>query len=184
MTTDSETPASGLTLEDVATLVDGASEIGPATAERLSRLISAHPLCADQIARLEGMASDAGLDAELEARLSAALGCSRDLDLLLESRDWRHPSEVLDPDGERGIAYRSLIRAADARIERSRSPELLLESRRKLERAEAAERAEEDLVACFVDGLLDRPPERAERLLRLADSRYRRQSSGTGAAAP
>ena len=105
--------------------------------------------------------------------LSVAASLDQALALLVDTRGWNHPSEVLDPDRSIGIPYAALIRLARAREAGSAR---MLDVRQRLEEALAAEMAEDALVDQFVARLLTLPLERAELLLGQAGRKYRNQA--------
>ncbi len=128
-----------LTLEDVAMLLSHTDHLPARVALKLPRVIGTDPRLAAHVGQLQDMAREAGLEAECRDWPEIAFLCHRDLDRLLAAEDWQHPAEVLDPDGEVGVSYRELIRAAETRARRSDDPKLP-EVRRRLKRAWAAER--------------------------------------------
>ena len=167
-----ETSSHPLTLEDVAQLADKSDQLSCATMDHLRLFVRSDELFAPQLTVLESMARDAGLG-ESNDRLYAGLQCNEELDDLLESRDWQHPAEVLDPEGTLGISYRELIRIAEARARRAEESAALDEVRDKLELALAAEKAKTYCVDAFVAALLAMDSKEAERLLRRATRAYR-----------
>jgi hypothetical protein len=165
-----------LTLEEVALVVDGLVEtLGDEGAKRLGEVIRTDPRFSADIEVLEKLAREAGLqpDGSFEY-LSAAHALHEALAMLLATDGWRHPAEILDPDGSCGIPYAQLIRLARKREGKSGDEEAatILEVRQRLEKALAAEMAEESLVERFVAGLLDLPQERAVLLLAQAERQY------------
>ncbi len=104
-----------------------------------------------------------------------------------QTEGWQHPAEVLDPDGTLGIAYRELVRLAEARVAGARAAEeqatgtpesaRLPEVQEKLERAWAEEKAWEAPIRRIASHLEDHDPEAAELLLTqvLAQYRFRRR---------
>ena len=133
-------PEKGLTLEDVAILVDGTGNIPDDTAERLAPVIATDPRVTAQIGELRHMAEEAGSDYLADA-LDAHTRFSR-----LQEGAWRHPTDILEPNLD--VPYRELISIATLRAERARSAERaeLLALKERLEIAYV-----EDLLAaaCF-----------------------------------
>ncbi len=172
-----------LTLEDVAILISAAGDLPAATAGRLARAVRTDPRFEPHVERLDALAGEAGLPAADDRPLSA-LHCDRSFERLAAATDWRHPAEVLDPDGDRGIAYPELLRLARTRARLPGAPGRYAEVLARLEEAWAEERERAGLVERFVEGLIGYGPQQAERLLRLAASEYRLRVRADSAAAP
>lgn len=164
---------SGLTLEDIAILLDGA-EVPDGTARRLAPFLRRDPRLADEIAELEQMAQDAGIRAEQPERFTTAYDNDRDFRKLLTAPEWERPDEVLDPDV--GFDIGELLRIAEARLERSPNP-LLGEVKQKLERAAAERQAVDRMVEGFLEGLLQLPVKQAEALITETERRYLARTS-------
>ncbi len=170
--TSREIDESLLTLEDVALVLSASREVPAGTAGRLAGVVRTDPRFEPHVERLEALAEEAGLP-EAQDRPLSALHCQRSFERLAAAKDWRHPAEVLDPDGELGIAYRELVHLARARARRQGAPRSYGEALVKLEAAWAQEKERAALVERFVEGLIGYEPEAAERLLRLASAEYR-----------
>ncbi len=177
MPAQTETPASSLTLEELALVVDGLVEtLSDDAAKRLGQVLRADPRFETEIAALEALAREATLGpGDAREYLSVAQAVDRALTQLLDAAGWRHPAEVLDPDGTRGIPYQPLIRLARKRERTSADPDKIRDVRQRLEEALAAEMAEDALVERFVSGLLELPPERAVHLIARAAHHYEQQ---------
>ena len=168
-----EPPKCLFTLEELAEVADHSDQFTRATMDKLRQLVRSLEMFAPQLAYLEALAQDAGLDETRNDRLHAGLQCSRELDRLHEAEDWQHPAEVLDPQGGIGIDCAELAHIAEARARRVDEPITLLAIREKLENARAAEQARQDCVDAFVASLVAADPEDAEILLRRAERAYR-----------
>ncbi len=177
-------PEASLTLEELALLADGMVEsLSDDAARRLAAVIRADPRFSDELAVLEKLAVEAGVRPdESNGRLSAAVASDQALGRLLAAEGWRHPGEILDPDGSVGVPYAPLIALAAARQETAADPSRLEEVRRRLEEALAAEAAEDRLLEQFLSGLRELPPERAARVLSRAVPEYRRAGRDSGVA--
>ena len=174
-----------LTLDDVAFLYDGLQDDLPeGMAERLRRWVHQDPQFADPISTLEAIATGAGMPRTFEQRLTEAVGLVHDLERLIEAGDdWQDPSEVLDPDGDRGVDLYGLTNLARS-VERRRSPPTNIgEVHGKLVQALQKVAAEADLVETFVAGLLERPT-RAAGLLRAARRQFLEQSESRTRSTP
>ncbi len=158
----------GLTLEDIAILLDGV-EVPDGTARRLAPFLRQDPRLADEIAELKQMAQDAGIRAEQPERFTTAYDNDRDFRKLLTAPEWERPDEVLDPDV--GFDIDELLRIAEARLARSPNP-LLGEVKQKLERAAAERQAVDRMVEGFLEGLLRLPAKQAEALIAETERRY------------
>ncbi len=145
-----------LVLRDVAILLDGI-EIPDGTASRLAPFVREDPRLAEEIAELEQMAHDAGIDMQHRERFTTAYDDGQDFSKLLTASTWERPNDVLDP--EVGFDVNVLLRIANARVARSSDPPtaLLIEVQQKLERAAAEQQAAERLVDGFLEGLLRLP---------------------------
>ena len=167
--TASGIPARRLTLDEVALIADGLSEtLSDEGARCLAQVIRTDPRYAAEIEQLEALAREAGLRPEDSlGYLSAARALDEALTALLAADGWKHPAEVLDPDGTRGIPYAPLIRLARERERKAAGEEreTILEVRQRLKEALAAETAEESILEQFLARLLELPPERAIPLL-------------------
>ncbi len=159
----------GLTLSDVATLLDGV-EVPDETAARLAPFLREDPRLEDEIAELELMAQEAGIDPEQPELFRAGYDNDRDFRRLLTARAWERPDEVLDPDA--GFDVGELLCVAEARLARAPNA-LLVEIKDKLERAEAERLSIENLVEEFLEGLLRLPAKRSEALIAETERRYR-----------
>ncbi len=162
-----------LSLEDLALLIDGVEGAPDRMLDRLSTTIRTDARFAKQFAVLECLADEAGLAPETSSRFTSAIGAHGDVDRLLEAEGWRHPAEVLDPDGDRGILYPVLTRIVAARVDRADDPGLLLRVQEKLGQAYADEQADETMVTRFVEALRRRDKGTAQRLLYRADRQWR-----------
>ncbi len=123
----------GLTLKDVAVLLDGV-EVPDGTAARLAPFLRNDPRLAEEIAELELMAQDAGIGRNQPERFTSAYDNDRDFRKLLTAPEWERPEEVLDAD--KGFDVEELLSIARARLERSAGG-LVGEGRSKLERIRA-----------------------------------------------
>ncbi len=170
-------PRRDLTLEELALVVDGLVEtLSDDATKRLGQVLRTDPRFEAEIAELEGLAREAALGSEdTREYLSVAQAVDRALTLLLDADGWKHPAEVLDPDGTRGIPYAPMIRLARERERTSEDPEKIRGVRQRLEEALAAETAEDALVEGFVARLLELPPARAIRLIARAARHYEQQ---------
>ncbi len=133
------------------------------------------PRFAGHYQALATLARGAGFHPVRDEDLETALDCHRDFHRLLETEDWEHPSEILDPAGELGVSYRELANIAAAFAERTGGAGRAPAVREKLERAWADEREKVAPVVTFVARLLDHDDETAEELLRQASLEYKRQ---------
>ncbi len=168
-----EPPEGLFTLEELAQVADRSDQFTRATMDKLRQLVRSLETFAPQLAYLDALAEDAGLDATRDDRLHAGLQCNQELDRLHQAEDWQHPAEVLDPEGVIGIDYQELVPIAEARARRVDEPVSLLAIRDQLENARAAEQAGQDCVDAFVAALLAGAPQVAEILLRRAARAYR-----------
>jgi hypothetical protein len=173
-----KTRASTLTREELALVADGLVEsLTDDGARRLGHVIRTDPRFTAEFVELEAVAREAGLEPGGSFEyLSAAQAIDEALTMLLDTRGWGHPAEILDPDGSRGIPYPMLIRLARKREGKSEDAERILQVRQRLEEAFAAEKAEDALVERFVAVLLELPPERATHLFARAAQQYNRQA--------
>ena len=175
-----ETEKTGLTLEDVALIVDGLADVPRELAIRLSRLLRKDPRFAAPIEELQSMAQDAGIKLGEGGMLTTAHELHRDFDRLLEADGWENPGEVLDADA--GIDYPRLLQIASARASSTSEPAEILAVTEKLRRAYDVVRAEDELIGAFIEGLMAQEPKRASELLTRAGTEYRlrrKQSSAT-----
>ena len=174
MTEARDQPRVELSLEELALLVDGLGDtISTETAQRLAAHLRTDPRVGDQIRTLEDLARQAGLRPGAPGGyLSAAVALQTALTLLVDTEDWEHPADVLDPDSSVGIPYEEMIRLARA-FEQDTPSERMVAVRQRLEEALAAEMAEDALVERFVARLSELPPERADFLLGRTRREYR-----------
>ena len=164
-----------LSLHDLAFAVvgdlDGVSEDGSAV---IATILREDPRFAEQLAKLEAMARDVGVESVLDG-----FEVHRQFDILM-STDWEHPSDVLDEDPE-NVFYEQLLHLATTLADRADEPEKLLSVERRLESAYALHRVEEDAFRQLADGLDHFEPEVAERMLqRLAGHLLLRRRDSDG----
>ncbi len=164
----------GLSLQDLANLLDADGGLDAAARSRLADLVRADPRCAPRLAELERLAADAGLGQELES----ALWLNRCFDRLLAAGAWKDPDEVLDVDDPQELHTRVLLRIADARAGRASDPSAIVRVKERLLAAEV--RAAEEPLKRFVLCLTALSPEGAERILELARQllEYSREVAG------
>lgn len=132
---------------------------------RLRLSIRTDPRCSEQLAALEAMARDAGVEITEDDDFWFALRSHELFDDLLAAEGWDHPAEVLDEDGELEAYFDELVCVAHARVRQEADSERLAAIREKLERAQAAKRGEDDLVEDFARRLLAYTPATAQHLL-------------------
>ena len=164
----------GLTLEELALVADGLAEsLSDDGARRLGQVIRTDPRFETDLAELEQLAREAGLQpGDSFEYLSAAQAGDEALTTLLHADGWNHPAEILDPDGSRGIPYPLLIRLARERAGKGEHAARILDVRQRLEEAQAAELAVEALVDRFVAGLFELPEDEASALLRRVERQH------------
>ncbi len=174
----SNVPPRRLTLEEVALVADGLVEtLSTEGARCLGQVLGTDPRYSAEIEKLQALAEAAGLRPKASFEyFSAAQALDQALTELLAADGWRHPAEVLDPDGSCGIPYAQLVRLAREREGKAAAEDAaaILDVRQRLEEALAAEMAEDALLERFVARLFDLPPERAMRLLARAGRQYSR----------
>ena len=156
--------ALGLSSPELLRLLDPGSSIDQEERESLIRVLHSHPALADDFARLDALARDAG-----SASYAEAIGLHQMFEELRKRRKWTTPADVL---GDR-VPYRGLLAIAAARIERSKTPPTrLLRLRDRLRQAE--EEAMEQPLAAFVDSLvaLEISESGARRALEAARQRH------------
>ncbi len=161
-----------LTLEDVALLEDEAGQVPPDTLSRVRAVIRSTEELAPHYRYLGALAEAAGMP-ETSDRLYVGLRCLEELERLAQAEGWRHPAEVLDPEGESGIQYAELVNLARTRARQAEEPGRYRQLERRLERAWAVEKAADELTETFAARLCDYQPAVAERLLRQAMRQYR-----------
>ncbi len=162
-----------LALADLAVVLDAGGNLG-GTPGRLARLLRAGPHFAPQLAGLETLAADAGLEQDLEI----ALLHHRRFERLLAAGSWKDPGEVLGVEDPEALCYPDLVRIADARAARADDPSAILEVKERLLAAEV--RALEEPLQQFVLRLAPVSPEAASRILELAGQllEYSHEASG------
>ena len=101
-----EVQAAGAEERLLLSLLDSARPLDGAQRSRLIEVLRCHPRYSGELARLAERACEAGTE---DAHRAAE--AVRMFDMLYESRDWRHPSEVL---GSR-VPYARLLAVAEAR---------------------------------------------------------------------
>lgn len=165
----------GLTLKDVAVLLDGV-EVPDGLAGRLAPFLREDSRLKDEIAELELMAQDAGIGQDRPERFTSAYYNDQDFRKLLTAQEWERPEDVLDAD--KGFDVDELLSIAKARLRRSPNA-LLAEVKERLELAQAKKQAAKKLVDGFLDGLLRLPVKQAEALIAEADRGYRERRASS-----
>ncbi len=160
---------SELTLKDIAILLDGV-EIPDGTTGRLAPFLRDDPRLKDEIAELELLAQDAGIDSKQPERFTSGYDNDQDFRRLLTAKVWDRPDEILDPDV--GFDVGELLPIAEARLARSPNP-LLTEVHKKLERAAVEKRAVEKLMEGFLAGLKRLPEKQAKAWIAETERRFR-----------
>lgn len=160
---------------ELAQLADRSDQFSRSTMDKLRILVHSMERFAPQLAYLKALAEDAGLPEDQDDRLHAGWLCNQEFDALQATPAWRHPAEVLDPDGNLGIGYAELIHIAGIRARRAEEPAALQAIGEKLRAAKSAEGPSQDCVDAFVTALLAAEPEDAEILLSRAERAYRFQ---------
>ncbi len=163
-----------LNLRDLAFAAErdlgGVSEEGRAV---IATILREDPRFADQFAQLEAMAGDADVDNVLDG-----FEAHRRFEILL-SEEWEHPADVLE-EGPRDVWYEPLLNLATTlsdRVEGSEDSAKFLAVERRLERAYALHRTEEDAYGRLVKRLDELDLEAAERTLQQLSKhvRFRRR---------
>jgi hypothetical protein len=103
-----------LTLEDIAAIYEG-SDLPTETVEHLKQWVRTDPQFQSQIEVLVILADAAGLPVDDPNRLQDATVLQKQLNALIDAgQSWKHPAEILDPEGEVGLDCGALLKLAEA----------------------------------------------------------------------
>ncbi len=159
-----------LSLHDLAFAVErdlsGVSEEGRRV---IATILREDSRFADQLARLEAMAGEAGVDNVLDG-----FEVHRRFEIL-RNEEWEHPADVLE-EGPRDVWYEPLLHLATTLTDRADGSEdsaKFLEIERRLERAYALHRTEEGAYRILVERLDELDLELTEQMLQQLSNHLR-----------